>query len=69
MLLGAYAASPLTLAFSAPGIAHAARVMFGELPRALHDKLEEDEMSTLTVAWKTSPKRARRDPSHIESYS
>eukprot|EP00913_Durusdinium_trenchii_P029566 g27713.t1 len=47
--LSAYAASPLTLAFSAPGIAHAARVMFGELPRALHDKLEEDEMSTLTV--------------------
>lgn len=42
---------PLTVAFSAPGVHHAARVLLGKLGGELHDKLEQESMTTITVSW------------------
>lgn len=40
---------PLTVAFSAPGVHHAARVLLGKLGGEFHDKLEQESMTTITV--------------------
>lgn len=40
---------PTTVAFAAPGIHHAARVLLGQLHQELHNKLESESLTTLTV--------------------
>eukprot|EP00435_Cladocopium_sp_Y103_P025773 s361_g6.t1 len=40
---------PTTVAFAAPGIHHAARVLLGQLHQELHNKLEDESLTTLTV--------------------
>ena len=52
--LGSDFETPLTVAFSAPGISHAARVLFGQLSQELQRKLEDDRLRTLTVAGRRS---------------
>ena len=41
---------PTTVAFAAPGIHHAARVLLGQLHQELHNKLDSESLTTLNGA-------------------